>query len=115
MKFVEREIRRGSRYDGIIMDPPSYGRGPKGEIWKLEVNIWPFLTLTAQLLSQDALFFLLNSYTTGLQPAVLSYMLSEAVAKGRGGQVEAQEVGLPVSASGLALPCGAAGRWQRIV
>ena len=115
VKFVERENRRGSRYDGIIMDPPSYGRGPKGEIWKLEVNIWPLLTLTAQLLSQDALFFLLNSYTTGLQPAVLSYMLSEAVAKGRGGQVEAQEVGLPVSANGLALPCGAAGRWQRIV
>ena len=113
VKFVEREIRRGSRYDGIIMDPPSYGRGPKGEIWKLETSIWPFLTLTAQLLSQDALFFLLNSYTTGLQPAVLSYMLSEAVAKGRGGRVEAQEVGLPVSANGLALPCGAAGRWQR--
>ena len=112
-KFVEREIRRGNRYDGIIMDPPSYGRGPKGEIWKLEVNIWPFLTLAAQLLSHDALFFLLNSYTTGLQPAVLSYMLSEAVAKGRGGRVEAQEVGLPVSANGLVLPCGAAGRWQR--
>ena len=113
VKFVEREIRRGNRYDGIIMDPPSYGRGPKGEIWKLEVNIWPFLTLAAQLLSHDALFFLLNSYTTGLQPAVLSYMLSEAVAKGRGGRVEAQEVGLPVSANGLVLPCGAAGRWQR--
>ncbi len=113
MKFVEREIRRGSRYDGIIMDPPSYGRGPKGEIWKLEASIWPFLTLTAQLLSQDALFFLVNSYTTGLQPAVLSYMLSEAVAKGRGGSVDAQEIGLPVSASGLVLPCGAAGRWQR--
>ena len=113
VKFVEREIRRGNRYDGIIMDPPSYGRGPKGEIWKLETSIWPFLTLTAQLLSDDALFFLLNSYTTGLQPAVLSYMLSEAVAKGRGGQVEAGEIGLPVSASGLILPCGASGRWQR--
>lgn len=112
VKFVEREIRRGNLYDGIIMDPPSYGRGPKGEIWKLETNIWPFLTLTAKLLSKDALFFLLNSYTTGLQPAVLSYLLNEAVAKRFGGHVEAQEIGLPVSESGLVLPCGAAGRWQ---
>lgn len=112
VKFVEREIRRGSRYDGIIMDPPSYGRGPKGEIWKLETSIWPLITLTAQLLSEDALFFLLNSYTTGLQPAVLSYMLSEAIARPFGGRVEASEIGLPVSGSGLVLPCGAAGRWQ---
>ncbi len=112
VKFVEREIRRGSRYDGIIMDPPSYGRGPKGEIWKLETGIWPLIALTAQLLSNDALFFLINSYTTGLQPAVLSYMLSEAIARPFGGRVEAQEIGLPVSGSGLVLPCGAAGRWQ---
>ena len=112
VKFVEREIRRGSRYDGIIMDPPSYGRGPKGEIWKLETGIWPLIALTAQLLSKDALFFLINSYTTGLQPAVLSYMLSEAIARPFGGRVEAQEIGLPVSGSGLVLPCGAAGRWQ---
>lgn len=112
VKFVEREIRRGSRYDGIIMDPPSYGRGPKGEIWKLETSIWPLITLTAQMLSEDALFFLLNSYTTGLQPAVLSYMLSEAIARPFGGRVEASEIGLPVSGSGLVLPCGAAGRWQ---
>lgn len=112
VKFVEREIRRGSRYDGIIMDPPSYGRGPKGEIWKLETSIWPLITQTAQLLSEDALFFLLNSYTTGLQPAVLSYMLSEAIARPFGGRVEASEIGLPVSGSGLVLPCGAAGRWQ---
>ena len=76
MKFVEREIRRGNKYDGIIMDPPSYGRGPKGEIWKIEDNIWDFVGLTAQLLSDDALFFLINSYTTGLQPAVLSYMMN---------------------------------------
>ncbi len=113
VKFVEREIRRGSLYDGIIMDPPSYGRGPKGEIWKLEANIWPFLTLTARLLSEDALFFLINSYTTGLQPAVLSYMLNQTVAKRFGGLVEAGEIGLPVSESGLVLPCGAAGRWER--
>ena len=112
-KFVEREIRRGNRYDGIIMDPPSYGRGPKGEIWKIEENIWPFIELTAQLLSSDALFFLINSYTTGLQPAVLSYMMNTAIAKQFGGTVDAQEIGLPVSESGLVLPCGASGRWAK--
>lgn len=112
-KFVEREIRRGSKYDAIIMDPPSYGRGPKGEIWKMEDCIWNFIQLTAQLLSEDALFFLLNSYTTGLQPAVLSYLLSTALVKKHGGHVEASEVGLPVTQSGLVLPCGASGRWQR--
>ena len=112
VKFVEREIRRGNKYDGIIMDPPSYGRGPKGEIWKIEESIWPFLQLTAQILSEDALFFLINSYTTGLQPAVLSYMLNTAVAKSFGGHVEADEIGLPVTESGLVLPCGASGRWQ---
>lgn len=113
VKFVEREIRRGSKYDAVIMDPPSYGRGPKGEIWKMESDIWKFLNLTVQLLSEDALFFLINSYTTGLQPAVLSYMMNEAIAKRFGGRVEAGEIGLPVRASGLVLPCGAAGRWQR--
>lgn len=113
VKFVEREIRRGNKYDGIIMDPPSYGRGPKGEIWKMEENIWALLQLTAQLLSGDALFFLINSYTTGLQPAVLSYMMHTAVVKNFGGQIQAQEIGLPVTSSGLVLPCGAAGRWQR--
>ena len=113
VKFVEREIRRGNKYDGIIMDPPSYGRGPKGEIWKIEESIWPFLQLTTQILSEDALFFLINSYTTGLQPAVLSYMLNTAVAKSFGGHVEADEIGLPVTESGLVLPCGASGRWQR--
>lgn len=110
-KFVEREIRRGNKYDGIIMDPPSYGRGPKGEIWKMEDCIWSFIGLTAQLLSDDALFFLVNSYTTGLQPAVLSYMMNSAIVKNRGGHVEAGEIGLPVKDSGLVLPCGAAGRW----
>lgn len=113
VKFVEREIRRGNKYDGIIMDPPSYGRGPKGEIWKMEENIWAFLELVTQLLSKGALFFLINSYTTGLQPAVLSYMMNQAIVKQFGGQVKADEIGLPVEESGLILPCGASGRWQR--
>ena len=113
VKFVEREIRRDNKYDGIIMDPPSYGRGPKGEIWKIEESIWSFLQLTAQLLSEDALFFLINSYTTGLQPAVLSYMMNAAIVKPFGGRVEAGEIGLPVTESGLILPCGASGRWHR--
>lgn len=111
IKFVEREIRRGNKYDGIIMDPPSYGRGPKGEIWKIEESIYPFVELAAQLLSDDALFFLINSYTTGLQPAVLSYMLSTVIQKKRGGEVQSSEIGLPVSSNGLVLPCGATGRW----
>ena len=111
-KFVEREIRRGNHYDGIIMDPPSYGRGPKGEIWKIEENIFPFVELTAKLLSDKPLFFLINSYTTGLQSAVLSYMLNLTVKKQFGGKVAAEEIGLPVSGTGLVLPCGASGRWQ---
>ena len=113
VKFVEREIRRGNKYDGIIMDPPSYGRGPKGEIWKIEESIWPFVELTTQILAEDALFFLINSYTTGLQPAVLSYMMNTAITKRFGGHVEADEIGLPVSSTGLVLPCGASGRWQK--
>ena len=113
VKFVEREIRRGSTYDAIIMDPPSYGRGPKGEIWKIEESIFPFIELTAKILSKDALFYLVNSYTTGLQPAVLSYMIHLAVASKLGGHVSAEEIGLPVADSGLVLPCGASGRWQR--
>lgn len=112
-KFVEREIRRGNHYDGIIMDPPSYGRGPKGEIWKIEESIFPFIELTTQLLSDDPLFFLVNSYTTGLQPAVLNYMISTSVKSKFGGTVEADEIGLPVSSNGLVLPCGASGRWYR--
>jgi len=111
VKFVEREIRRGNTYDGIIMDPPSYGRGPKGEIWKIEESIYPFIELTTKLLSKDALFFLINSYTTGLQPAVLSYMINTTVVKKLGGKVAASEIGLPVSSNGLVLPCGASGRW----
>ena len=111
VKLVEREIRRGNHYDGIIMDPPSYGRGPKGEIWKIEESIFPFIELTAQLLKQDSLFFLINSYTTGLQPAVLSYMLNTVITKKYGGTVVSDEIGLPVTESGLILPCGASGRW----
>ncbi len=110
MKFVEREIRRGNTYDAILMDPPSYGRGPKGEIWKMEDNIFEFIGKTAKLLSDDPSFFLINSYTTGLAPSVLSYML-ETVLKSRGGKVESSEIGLPVRDSGLVLPCGATGRW----
>ena len=113
VKFVEREIRRGNKYDGIIMDPPSYGRGPKGEIWKLEEKIHPFIELTSQLLSEDALFFLVNSYTTGLAPAVLTYMISTEVKSRFGGNVVSEEIGLPVTESGLVLPCGASGRWSR--
>ena len=112
VKFVEREIRRGNTYDAIIMDPPSYGRGPKGEIWKIEESIFPFLELTSQILSEDALFFLLNSYTTGLQPAVLSYMLNTVITPKFGGHVQADEIGLPVSSNHLILPCGASGRWH---
>ena len=113
VKFVEREIRRGNKYDGIIMDPPSYGRGPKGEIWKIEESVFPFIELCSKLLSDDALFLLINSYTTGLQPAVLSYMLNTVITRRFGGHVEAEEIGLPVTESGLVLPCGASGRWTK--
>lgn len=112
VKFVEREIRRGNHYDAIIMDPPSYGRGPKGEIWKIEEKIHPFITLCEQLLSENPLFFLVNSYTTGLAPAVLTYLISTEVVSRHGGHVESQEIGLPVSDNGFILPCGAAGRWE---
>lgn len=114
VKFVEREIRRGNHYDGIIMDPPSYGRGPKGEIWKIEEKIFPLVQLCTKVLSENPLFFLINSYTTGLQPAVLSYMLNLEVESRFGGKVEADEIGLPLRGDqGLVLPCGASGRWSR--
>lgn len=112
VKFVEREIRRGNHYDGIIMDPPSYGRGPKGEIWKIEESVYPFIELCTQILTDRPLFVLVNSYTTGLQPAVLSYMMNTALVSRFGGKVEAGEIGLPVSANGLVLPCGASGRYS---
>ena len=110
-KFVEREIRRGNHYDAIIMDPPSYGRGPKGEIWKIEDAIHPLVKLCVKLLSTDPLFFLINSYTTGLQPAVLAYLLGTEL-RDFHRSVDAKEVGLPVKESGLVLPCGASGRWE---
>ncbi len=110
MKLVEREIRRGSKYDAVIMDPPSYGRGPGGEVWKLEDSLWDFVGRCALLLSDDPLFFVINSYTTGLQPGVLKNILALALPKGK---ITADELGLPISSSALALPCGAAGRWER--
>lgn len=110
-KFVEREIRRGRRYDAVIMDPPSYGRGPSGEIWKLEENLYPFVELVTGVLSDAPVFFLINSYTTGLAPSVLTYMLELLLTKKYGGHTAGGEVGLPVTESGLVLPCGAAGRW----
>ncbi|MDO5574337.1 MAG: class I SAM-dependent methyltransferase [bacterium] len=111
VKFVEREIRRDSKYDAIIMDPPSYGRGPKGETWKIEESIFPFIELCTKILVDHPLFFLVNSYTTGLQPAVLSYMLNTALVKKFGGHVTSDEIGLPVTENGLILPCGASGRY----
>lgn len=112
VKFVQREIRRGNHYDAIIMDPPSYGRGPKGEIWKIEESIHGLIQLCTQLLSENPLFFLVNSYTTGLQPAVLTYMIATELKKFKG-FVRSEEIGLPVTDRGLVLPCGASGRWSK--
>ena len=111
-KFVEREIRRGNKYDAIIMDPPSYGRGPKGEIWKIEDSIYPLIESCVSILSDKPLFFLINSYTTGLQAGVLDHMLGKLIVSRFGGRCESDEVGLPVSGTGLNLPCGASGRWR---
>ena len=110
-KFVERELRRGNTYDAIIMDPPSYGRGPKGEIWKIEDDIFDFVALCARLLSREPLFFLINSYTTGLQAGVLTYMLELELTKKHGGSSSSDELFLPVKEGSLLLPCGAAGLW----
>ena len=112
-KFVEREIKRGRRYDAVIMDPPSYGRGPSGEIWKLEKDLYPFLQLVAGVLSDDPLFFIINSYTTGLAPSVLTCLLDSIITPRHGGHTESDELGLPVTDSGLVLPCGATGRWTK--
>ena len=111
-KFVEREIRRGRRYDAVIMDPPSYGRGPGGEVWKLEDSLWDFVSLTAGVLSDDPLFVIINSYTTGLAPSVLTYISESIFTRRFGGRSESEELGLPVTASGLCLPAGAACRWE---
>ena len=112
-KFVEREIRRGKTYDAIIMDPPSYGRGPSGEVWKLEDSLWGFVSLVSGVLSEDPLFVIINSYTTGLSPSVLTYLSESIFTRRFGGRSESQELGLPVAASGLVVPCGAACRWER--
>lgn len=113
IKFVKRELRRGNRYDGIIMDPPSYGRGPGGEVWKLEEEIYSFIELSAQLLSEDAEFFILNSYTAGLSPSVMHYILSSVIVPRMGGKVTCDEIGLPVTSTGLVLPCGSTAIWQK--
>lgn len=110
-KFVEREIRRGHRYDAIIMDPPSYGRGPSGEIWKLEKDLYPFVKLVSGVLSDNPLFVIINSYTTGLAPSVVGCILDSVFTPRFGGHAVADELGLPVTDSGLVLPCGATGRW----
>lgn len=109
MKLVEREVRRGNKYQGIIMDPPSYGRGPGGEVWKLEDSLFDFVQRCALLLADDPLFFVINSYTTGLQAGVLKNIMSLTLPKGR---LTSDEIGLPISSSGLVLPCGATGRWE---
>ncbi len=110
-KFVEREIRRGRKYDAVIMDPPSYGRGPNGEMWKLEAELYPLVELCEKVLSDNPLFFLINSYTTGLQPQVIKNILQKTVKKDRGGRVEAYEVGLNTEEDGVILPCGNSGIW----
>lgn len=114
-KFVEREIRRGRKYDAIIMDPPSYGRGPGGEVWKLEENLWDFLNLVSGVLSDDPLFVIINSYTTGLSASTLTYMSESIFTKKFGGKSMSQELGLPVSGTNKCLPCGASCRWERLV
>ena len=111
-KFVQREIRRGSRYDGVIMDPPSYGRGPGGEIWKLEDNVYDLITLTARVLTDQPLFFAINSYTEGLSPAVMEYILKTTLSPRQGGRTACDEIGLPVSATGGVVPCGATALWE---
>ena len=113
VKFVQREIRRGNRYDGIIMDPPSYGRGPNGEVWKLEEQLYPLVELCMQVLSDDPAFFILNSYTTGLSPAVMEYLLGVLLKSKFGGKVSSDEIGLRVTDTGLVLPCGSTAIWEK--
>lgn len=113
VKFVQREIRRGNKYDGIIMDPPSYGRGPGGEVWKLEEQLFPLVEFCSRVLSDDAEFFILNSYTTGLSPAVMQYLLGVVLRKKLGGEVSSDEIGLKVTQTGLVLPCGSTAIWQK--
>ena len=112
VKFVQREQRRGNTYDGIIMDPPSYGRGPGGELWKMEEQLYHLVELCLPILSKQPLFFILNSYTTGLSPAVMEYLLGVMLKKPFGGTVSSSEIGLPVTSSGFVLPCGSTAIWQ---
>ena len=113
VKFVEREIRRGNKYDAIIMDPPSYGRGPKGEVWQIEDKLYGLVELCTKVLSDKTLFFLINSYTTGLSPIILEHILDATVArKAKGGHIYAGEIGIPTSRDGKVLPCGIFGRWE---
>ena len=111
-KFVAREARRGSRYDALIMDPPSYGRGPGGEVWKLEDSIYDLIRLCAGVLSERPLFVAVNSYTTGLSPAVMEYMLRDTLCEEHGGTTGCDEIGLPVTSTGGVVPCGATALWQ---
>ena len=113
LKFVKREIRRGNKYDAIIMDPPSYGRGPNGEVWKLEQQLGELLSETGKLLSKDAIFFFLNSYTGGLSPTILNYMVKMHIAGNRGGEIFTDEIGLPITSKGISLPCGNTTVWKR--
>lgn len=112
VKFVNREIRRGNKYDAIIMDPPSYGRGTKGEVWQFEENIYDLVELCKNVLSENPLFFLINSYTTGISSKVLEDILDLTVGKKYKGEIESGEIGLPMENSKLVLPCGIYGRWN---
>ena len=114
LKFTEREIRRGHKYDAIIMDPPSYGRGPKGEIWKFEEEIYNLVSKTSELLSDNPLFFIVNSYTTGISHTIISNLLTMVLKNKFGGEVVSDEIGLPIKSSNMALPCGAATRWFNV-
>jgi 23S rRNA (cytosine1962-C5)-methyltransferase len=111
-KFIAREIKRGRRYDAVIMDPPSYGRGPGGEVWKLEDCVYDLVKLCSGVLSDNPLFVLINSYTTGLSPSVMGYILGETISPKYNGNVTFDEIGLPVEESGLCLPCGSTAIWQ---
>lgn len=113
VKFVEREIRRGNRYDGIVMDPPSYGRGPGGEVWKLEEKLFGLIELCKGVLSDNPLFFLVNSYSTGLSASVMAYMVQQTIGKEFGGTVDADEIGLPVQNQNICFPAGSTARWSK--
>lgn len=114
IKFVQREGRRGRQYDAIIMDPPSYGRGPSGEVWKIEDELYPLIEECMKILSDNPLFFLINSYTTGLSAQILINILTMTIKRKYGGTAEADEIGLPMSSNGLVLPCGISGRWKKV-